>query len=408
MYFYQGTVAYSGFKADIRSMLKFSEHFNCDGFYNGKQSWLSDDSSLRIYWDNVTTPNCWRMSGATMYNLQVINTNPASPPINGNWTGIGIPYTVASSKGECPNIDQLVLNATVLSPACNARDVSGSITATATGGVPPYTYSKDSGVTYVNTPFFTNLRPGGYNVCVSDSTGYQVCEFYTVAQPPSPARYNIRLNTISNNLTNQNVNPITLTMKYSVEVVIAGTNTVTTLPQGSTINFDAILSNSVIRSPYAQSAVVNSYTLQVKKNGVVLTNPITDNSSETSYPNQTPGCYGSTTYKRINVKGMAGLTYVNGDNYEITTVTTVTKNCNYNGTTETEAPSGPLYELNQTFNDGESLPPLTFDLEDYATTYRNCCILNMYGDTGYQLNNIELVGCSCCSAFSWDYFYNRS
>jgi hypothetical protein len=188
---------------------------------------------------------------------------------------------------------------------------------------------------------------------------------------------------------------------------VDSTNVVTTLPQGASINFGALFYNSVIRGPYAESAVVNSYTLQVKKNGVVLTNPIVDTTFDNIYDNQTAGCYGSKIYKKVNRKAMYNLTYVNGDDYEFTTVTTVTKNCDYDGTT-TESPSNPLYELNPVSNDGESLPPLTFDLEDYATTYRNCCFLNMENDTGYQVQSASIVGCSCCGLVAWDYFYNRS
>ena len=42
---------------------KFSYHFNPDGAYNGKNSWLSDDLSVKIIWD--TTLNAWKLSGDT-------------------------------------------------------------------------------------------------------------------------------------------------------------------------------------------------------------------------------------------------------------------------------------------------------------------------------------------------------
>ena len=50
-------------------------HFNCSGFFNGKQSWLSDDSTLKLIWDTTLAQPAWRVSGATIGDIQLINTN---------------------------------------------------------------------------------------------------------------------------------------------------------------------------------------------------------------------------------------------------------------------------------------------------------------------------------------------
>lgn len=53
---------------------------------------------------------------------------------------------------------------------CNGA-ATGNITVTATGGVSPYSYSKDNGVNWQTSDVFTNLSAGTYPVLVKDSNG---------------------------------------------------------------------------------------------------------------------------------------------------------------------------------------------------------------------------------------------
>ena len=55
-----------------------------------------------------------------------------------------------------------------------------------------------------------------------------------------------------------------------------------------------------------------------------------------------------------------------------------------------------------------TLGPLTFDLEDYATTYRNCCFAYFPIESSPTLYDLSIVGCNCCKVNHWSYFYNRS
>ena len=115
---------------------KFSYHFNPDGTYNGKNSWLSDDLSVKIIWD--TTLNAWKLSGDTLGTTQVINTNPAYPPINGDWKVLGQAYIVKANSGICVPSTALSMVGNVTNPGCIC---DGSLSVTASGGVPPYQYS---------------------------------------------------------------------------------------------------------------------------------------------------------------------------------------------------------------------------------------------------------------------------
>ena len=50
-------------------------------------------------------------------------------------------------------------------------DATGGFTATGTGGVAPYQYSTDNGVTWNNTGIFSNLAAGNYLLRVQDASG---------------------------------------------------------------------------------------------------------------------------------------------------------------------------------------------------------------------------------------------
>ncbi len=72
------------------------------------------------------------------------------------------------NKIDCSTSDlaitKSVTDATVCSPP------NGSITVSATGGNPPYTFSKD-GVSFVSSTEFSNLSPGTYTLTVKDANG---------------------------------------------------------------------------------------------------------------------------------------------------------------------------------------------------------------------------------------------
>jgi hypothetical protein len=61
---------------------------------------------------------------------------------------------------------------------------SGSIGIAASGGIPPYQYSKDNGVTYQFGNQFTNLEAGSYPIVVKDASGYLTpVQIITLTQP---------------------------------------------------------------------------------------------------------------------------------------------------------------------------------------------------------------------------------
>jgi len=68
----------------------------------------------------------------------------------------------------------------------SCKDASnGSIVVLATGGIPPYTYSKDGGNTYQTAIGFIGLSPATYNIMVKDNKGCTASVLQTITEPDS-------------------------------------------------------------------------------------------------------------------------------------------------------------------------------------------------------------------------------
>jgi hypothetical protein len=144
---------------------------------NNKNSWLSDDGNYLIYWNNESNPEKWVLSGLTNQNFSIVNNDPSSPPIS-NWQILGITnYTNFDVVvGDCENNYTISITTSVSDSSCNTNinkfdfiTGNGSIIVTANGGVPPYQYSNNGGLSYQSSPIFNNLTPGVYQVYVKDS-----------------------------------------------------------------------------------------------------------------------------------------------------------------------------------------------------------------------------------------------
>lgn len=86
-------------------------------------------------------------------------------------------YVVVPSTGG-PSITTTQINGT-----CSTN--TGSITATGSGGTPPYTYNINGGA-YFASGVFNNLTPGNYAVTVKDATGCTTGTNVILANPSAP------------------------------------------------------------------------------------------------------------------------------------------------------------------------------------------------------------------------------
>lgn len=360
------------------SVNNFNIHFNPDGFYNGKNSWLSDDGTVKVIWNSVE--NYWVLSGDSLGSTVVFNRNPEYPPINGNWEVLGSNYSVTDKQGLCEPSDLLKFTTNSTNPGCIC---DGTITVSATGGVTPYQYSYDNGFTYGFSPLITDLCGGEYIVKVKDAENHIVTQMIT--QPFSTPGIEYKVSLLEGVTTN--LTPKTTKTIYTLDVQPP-------LPIGVTLTFDIIFAGRAWSTPY-QTSVVTTYIPQVIKNTNTLT--YQNNTTLTNAPYGGSACAGTIYYTNYSLKYQS-FTMDKDDIISIELFMGVDRVCGPS--------SGSLYEL-----PNEELGPLSdFILEDYATTprYVTCCN-GGFDQNGYSLQEPAIAGCNCCTVkLGYDYSWTRA
>ena len=328
-------------------------HFNPNGIYDGKPSWISDDSQQSIIWD--TAQSQWLVSAATPTLYVISNLNPTYPPIYGSWFLIGNTGSVIVYEGLCQSlpvegklrlgegITPLTMNVTKNQTICGC---DGGITITANGGKPPYTYSIDAGLTYKNMPIFNNLCSGTYNVLVVDNNQIITSSSIVLNSPSKPTTYNVSLNTTSKTVGTSNNS---VTKQYETTI-----NITPPLPDGVSLTFNISHLNVSKSSPKSESSISQSDSdLVINKESLI---PIVGfDESETK--SVIPGCQSNNVYINSNSEQWNQITINNTDVLLLTTVTSVTKN--------------------------ESI---------------NCYIGT--SDEKYSITNLKLSGCNCCTVIT--------
>ncbi len=102
-------------------------------------------------------------ASGTFPNLVVGSYNITARDVNGCLGSAS--FTVTS--GSCPTITLTTTSVNTTGPTAT----NGSITASAAGGVAPYTFSKDNGATFQASGTFSNLAVNTYGVVAKDANG---------------------------------------------------------------------------------------------------------------------------------------------------------------------------------------------------------------------------------------------
>lgn len=281
-------------------------HFNSNGLYQGYQSWISDDDTYSIYFN--TTTNKWTLSGGSL-NYSVMSASPY-PPLNGWYTVGGGIGNLISYSGECSLTTPVTFTMSVNQPTC---ECDGSISIIPSGGVPPYQFSIDNGVTWFsNKPLFNNLCDGNYSVFVKDS--------------------NNQIYGLSALLTNS-ITPVTYTVNLLYSTTVGGTSNSTTtqetvtvnitpaLPLGTTITLNLSHLNLFKSAPTPITATLSTSSV-LTKNGTPQSVSSQSNGSST-IPNTLPGCQSGSVYVETITDNWTSVTIGSGDLVEINTTTTV-------------------------------------------------------------------------------------
>ena len=209
---------------------------------------------------------------------------------------------------------------------------------------PPFTYSINNGVTYSSFPIFTNLCSGIYTLSVMDSLGSVYSNSVTLNQLEQSITYNISLYTTSTTPVNSNDS---LVNSYETEVVVTPP-----LPDGATITFDIIHSNSFYSSPNSGTSILTTSTILYKNNSQISANNTLDGVNYSI--NTVAGCQKEYVYQSNINDIWNSLTISNGDLMTISTSSRVDR-----------------------------------------TTFGECVV--GYSTDSYSISNPIISGCNCCS-----------
>lgn len=287
-------------------------HFNPNGTYNGYETWISDGEDYSIIWD--TTINKWKISGDSFNNLNyIIVSDSPYPPISGWYSIGGGPYEdigYPSYSGSCEITLPLSFMFNINDPTC---DCDGSIVITAKGGVPPYQYSIDNGVTSKNSPIFNNLCSGTYTLVVTDSNSQTTTQTVVLSNSQQPVTYTVNITTVSTILS---TTPTSKTTLENVNISVTPA-----LPPGVTLNMDISHINQFNSAPTPSTATLTTNTV-LYKNGVSQGSP-TQTVDFSSTTNTLPGCQGNLITIKDTTDDWTSITLTSTDTITMSTTTTV-------------------------------------------------------------------------------------
>jgi len=264
----------------------------------GTNTWLSIDGQYTIQKNG----NNWEMIGLPICGSQtpiIQSTTSSSIPTSG-WVALGGGNTIVGSitvtQGECVS-QQLNVESQVINACTN----NGSIVASASGGVPPYTYSINN-ITYQNSPLFSNLVSGSYTLYVLDSNSNSTNISVNVPQT-SNQNYIISINFVGNptgnySTTNWNGNPSSIYTTTITDGRMAEITISPSLPSGVIAQFDLSFTSQITQSPQYPGSTYYSWgkTSSVEKNNVLLT-PVINPTVLTEVP--LAGCKAALSAKTI-------------------------------------------------------------------------------------------------------------
>ena len=286
-------------------------HFTNNGVVNNKPSWISDDSLYVVNWN--TSIGKWEYKLVTYSGTPfVVNSNPSVPPIN-NWQYLGANASVVGNTGYCTTGTPLSMSVQTNSPIYGG---DGSVVITPNGGVTPYQYSITNGLTYQNSPIFTNLNGGTLNLVILDASGTTFTQTVTLIAPPPPTVYTVNLNTSSQIIVNTNA---VLTKLYNTNISVSPQ-----LPSGTTITLNLQHVNLFNASPTPDIASATTVST-LYKNSIPYT--ATTNSTTTATTLSTlAGCQANPLYVKTYIENWLSVTITRTDSLSINTITSVYKN----------------------------------------------------------------------------------
>lgn len=314
----------------------FAIHFNPNGLFDGNQSWISDDNQYLVIFD--TTLNKWRVSGGTL-SYQIVS-NVSYPPLSGWYTIGGGGGNLISYEGSCLSVNPLEFTFRAGTPSC---ECDGSIIFDPSGGVPPYQYSIDNGLTQSSSAVFDNLCEGTYTLILRDSLDNVSVNTVVLTNNQQPVTYTVSLIptvSIISNTPTLSTKQITTTVSVSPQ-----------LSPGTSLNLTLNHNNLFKSSPSPTSSTLTTNTV-LNINGVPQSPPSTTTGTVATN-NTTINCIGNLVYETTTTDIWSSVIVNSGDVVVLNTTTSVSKTMEK-------------------------------------------CIVGQSFDT-YSITTASIIGCSCCN-----------
>ena len=315
---------------------------------NNTPYWVDEiNDSITIKWNGTN----WTLTGYQPFQndpeITILSSDSisANPPILG-WQPFGVDpilLTITPLVGNCPTTPALRQSypVSINQPTCLC---DGSILFNPNLDNPPFTYSINNGVTYSDSPIFSNLCSGIYSLSILDSLGNNFSNTITLDEPTLATTYTLSLNTTPSTQIN---NPTTISKTYETTIIVTPE-----LPDGTTIYFNFIHNNSFYSGPLSGSSILTTGT-SLYKNEVSIPLSSTFSGNSTSI-NTSPGCQSNIIYQYNTTESWNTLGLTNTDTITITTSTRVDK------------------------------------------TTLGLCVVG-YSDDSYSIANARIEGCDCCT-----------
>lgn len=332
--------------------------FVCNGRYNNRQVWTYN-SEYNIVWN--IDKNRWEVVEndfvtPVFFNNGNIMSSLSTQliPLN-QWTFLGVSqrYTFNVTQGACPPSLPLNVSCTAKNTKCAGfRNCSGSIIFTPVGGVAPYMYSINNGLTYSTSNVFNSICEGTYVTKTKDSTNLVITKTVTVGTSQTPVTYNVSVVSIGTQII-EGTNASSQFSNFEIQVNPP-------LPIGTSITLNLNLDYRVTNmGPWFNNDPDQTATHEVIpfifKNGVNVTNSLIT---------------GSTSSELVN------RSFCNPSQNEITTGTFNTTINIGHGDTITGYTYSELIEVNPTELNG-----CVSSIENSITIYTSSLVIN---------------GCYCC------------
>jgi hypothetical protein len=315
---------------------------------NNTPYWVDEiNDSITIKWNGTN----WALTGYQPFQndpeITILSSDSisANPPILG-WQPFGVDpilLIITPLIGNCPTNPTLRQSypVSINQPTCLC---DGSILFNPNLDNPPFTYSINNGVTYSDSPIFSNLCSGIYSLSILDSLGNNFGNTITLDEPTLATTYTLSLNTTPSTQIN---NPTTISKTYETTIIVTPE-----LPDGTTVYFDLIHNNSFYSGPLSGTSILTTGT-SLYKNEISIPLSSTFSGNSTSI-NTSPGCQSNIIYQYDTTESWNTLGLTNTDTITITTSTRVDK------------------------------------------TTLGLCVVG-YSNDSYSIANARIEGCDCCT-----------